>query len=327
MLVPRRADRSAEWVAALCGAGFEPVLVPLIDFELPADPAPALSLPVLLDAAGRRAESGAERPWLVVTSVTTIQALAQLGVWTEIRDVVRRGSVVVVAVGEGTRRALEAAGVAAELMPERAMNARGILRLAAHQAPRAAFLPHGNLAAPTLEGGLRDLGWEVTALDVYLTVDAPARPGRRITTPPPGTPGGDGAPAGGSPREPVSPGPELGLDEARRLEWTAMIATSPSTARRILAEFPAARADAGVPILSIGPSTTAQLRAAGREPAGECETPEPAAAVALLTALTRSADEQNARAEPGFTDTDTADQDPRRHLSSTRRPPETEETP
>ena len=67
VLVARSPDRAGELVTALRRVGAEPLLLPLIDFEQASD---QHSLDVAFDALGAGAYT-----WLVVSSVTTVQAL------------------------------------------------------------------------------------------------------------------------------------------------------------------------------------------------------------------------------------------------------------
>ena len=118
VLVARSPDRAAELVTALRGAGAEPLLLPLIDFELASD---QHSLDVAFDALGAGAYT-----WLVVSSVTTVQALeakaaergTTLSGWLP-------GSLLVATIGPATRRFLESRGVAVDLAPDRAAVRRG----------------------------------------------------------------------------------------------------------------------------------------------------------------------------------------------------------
>ena len=108
----RRAARTVRRTSSRpCAApGAEPLLLPLIDFELASD---QHSLDVAFDALGAGAYT-----WLVVSSVTTVQALeakaaergTTLSGWLP-------GSLLVATIGPATRRFLESRGVGVDLAP------------------------------------------------------------------------------------------------------------------------------------------------------------------------------------------------------------------
>ena len=172
VLVARSPDRAAELVTALRGVGAEPLLLPLIDFELASD---QHSLDVAFDALGAGAYA-----WLVVSSVTTVQALeakaaergTTLSRWLP-------GSLLVATIGPATRRFLESRGVAVDLAPTGQQSGAGLIDIwPEHQG--SVLLPQADIADPRLRRGLEARGAFVQAVTAYRTVDYPADPGRSL---------------------------------------------------------------------------------------------------------------------------------------------------
>ena len=182
VLVARSPDRAAELVTALRDAGAEPLLLPLIDFELASD---QHSLDVAFDALGAGAYA-----WLVVSSVTTVQALeakaaergTTLSGWLP-------GSLLVATIGPATRRFLECRGVAVDLAPTGQQSGAGLIDIwPEHQG--SVLLPQADIADPRLRRGLEARGASVQAVTAYRTVDYPADPGRSLAACHPAAPPG-----------------------------------------------------------------------------------------------------------------------------------------
>ncbi|WP_299166075.1 uroporphyrinogen-III synthase [uncultured Arthrobacter sp.] len=166
----RSPDRGAAMAAELAVRGAETLLVPMIDWELPADTG---ELDRLLDAAP-------SYDWLVITSVTTVRVLAR---WAHERRVplpALIGSARVAAVGAATGAALEELGVAVHLTPGDDQSAEGLLACLPSE-PGRALLPQSDLAADALRAGLSARGWTADTVVAYRTVDYPAAAGRRIS--------------------------------------------------------------------------------------------------------------------------------------------------
>ncbi|WP_251152073.1 uroporphyrinogen-III synthase [Cellulosimicrobium sp. Marseille-Q4280] len=163
VLVPRDPERAAALASALRAAGARVLVSPAIERARVEDTAP------VDDAVARLADGG--YGWVVVTSVNAIDELAaaaeRLG--TPLGDVARTARWA--AVGPATRRALEAVGVTVELEPAE-NSARGLVAAFEHRHPAAStvLLPQGDLAAPTMADGLRDLGHDPHVVTVYRTV-------------------------------------------------------------------------------------------------------------------------------------------------------------
>ncbi|SED82456.1 uroporphyrinogen-III synthase [Arthrobacter alpinus] len=176
--VTRSADRAGALVEALAAAGAEPVLVPLIDFEV--------GDPEALGAALRRLAAG-EYSWLVVSSITTVRAMKQ---WCEAAGTTLAelipATTFVATIGPTSVAVLAAEGINASLAPVDMQSAAGLVELWPVMAPAdggstRVLLPQSNLAEPTLVNGLTDKGWEPEIVTAYRTVDYPADPVRRLT--------------------------------------------------------------------------------------------------------------------------------------------------
>jgi porphobilinogen synthase len=190
VVLPRTPDRAAAMAAELGQQGANVALMPLIDFQFPADTAE-------LDRALKALRSG-RFAWVIFTSVTTVRAMvrrcAALGV--PVTSAVPSATCIA-AVGAGTRQALEDIGLDVDLMPEGDQSARGLAESWPHPSgtdPEGRglriLLPQADLADPALAAALTGLGWEVRPVTAYCTVDFPAT-GVRFT------PALEGSPAGG----------------------------------------------------------------------------------------------------------------------------------
>ncbi|MGX9900351.1 uroporphyrinogen-III synthase [Arthrobacter sp. SA17] len=171
ILITRSADRAEPLATALRDLGAEPLVLPLIDFELAGD---QHSLDVAFDALG----AGAYQ-WLVITSTTTLLALeikaAERG--TDLRHWVP-ASVRVAAVGTLSRDALLAKGIHVDLLPEEdRQSAMGLLEIWPPNQGMV-FLPQADIADPALAREIQSRGTRVQTVTAYRTVDYPADPGR-----------------------------------------------------------------------------------------------------------------------------------------------------
>ena len=152
----------------------------------------------------------------------------------------------VAAIGPGTARALREHGVRADVVPERAV-AEGLVEALAGVAVARALVVRGREGRDVLPDALRAGGATVDLLELYETVAEP-------------------------------------LDAATARAAAAadyVTFTSASTVRHFLA---AAGALDGPRIASIGPATSAALRAAGHEPDLEADPHTPDGLVAALVA-------------------------------------------
>lgn len=243
ILVTRAAGRADGLAARLSALGAEPVLVPTIAHTPPDDPAP-------LAEALARLEAGVYE-WLLLTSVTAVEAVAQ-GLEGRAPRIGGRVSLNVGAVGTATAEACRALlGVEAAAVPERFVGEE-LAHAIGDPMGRRVLLPNADIARPELEQRLRAAGAVVDRVVAYRTVPAPG-------------------------------GPELAAElEAGRLD--AILFTSGSTARFFAEQVgPAGLAAAHrAAIICIGPSTAEACRELGLEPAAVAHEYTEAGLVAAL---------------------------------------------
>ncbi|MDP9981927.1 uroporphyrinogen-III synthase [Pseudarthrobacter oxydans] len=275
VLIARSPDRAGDLVAALRKVGADPLLLPLIDFELARD---QHSLDVAFDALGAGAYT-----WLVVSSVTTVQALeakaaergTTLSRWLP-------GSLLVATIGPATRRFLESRGVAVDLAPSGQQSGAGLIDIwPEHQG--SVLLPQADIADPRLRRGLEARGAFVQAVTAYRTVDYPADPRRSLAACQPATPLGHNAAAGpdGDHAAAVLT-PEQAKAEIGAGRLAAVVAASPSAARRIHEDLAPL---GGCRFVAIGRSTAAEAESLGLTVAAVAEAPT---ASGLVAAVVRS---------------------------------------
>jgi uroporphyrinogen-III synthase len=268
--VTRSADRAGALVAALAAAGAEPVLVPLIDFEV-ADQH------VLGDALSRLAAGHYE--WLVVSSITTVRALKQwcAAAGTTLAGIIPEGTSVAT-IGPTSTAILAAEGVSVDLAPEDVQSAAGLVELWPEGAGRV-LLPQSDLAQPTLVDGLAVKGWTPEIAVAYRTVDHPAAAGLRLTATLAGTataPGTDDVDA-----QLLSPADAAGEVRAGRIG--AVVIASGSAAQRVAATF--APLPASCLLIAIGQPTKTVAERLGLAVAATAIHPTPAGIVAALAAV------------------------------------------
>ncbi|MDI3212493.1 uroporphyrinogen-III synthase [Arthrobacter sp. AL12] len=275
VLVARSPDRAGDLVAALRKVGADPLLLPLIDFELARD---QHSLDVAFDALGAGAYA-----WLVISSVTTVQALeakaaergTTLSRWLP-------GSLLVATIGPATRLFLESRGVVVDLAPTGQQSGAGLLDIwPEHQG--SVLLPQADIADPRLRRGLQARGAFVQAVTAYRTVDYPADPRRSLAACQPATPNGYNA-AAGADRDKAAAvlTPEQAKAEIGAGRLAAVVAASPSAARRIHEDLAPL---GGCRFVAIGRSTAAEAESLGLAVAAVAEAPT---ASGLVAAVVRS---------------------------------------
>ena len=248
VVVTRAEHQTATLAEALATAGATVETLPLLAILPPPDPA-------ALAAAAAAVPTYA---WVVFTSANAVEALLPLlgDPWPE--------SVQVAAIGPATARALGRHGVAPALVAARSQ-AEGVLAELVPRLPAGArvLLPQAADARPVLAAGLAAAGMAVDAVTAYakgLPAEAPARAAALFGSGP--------------------------------LGWVTF--TSPSVVRAFAgllggtspSTWPSRRAS--LQAASIGPVTTAALRACGVEPAAEAAQPTDAGlAAAIVDAVAR----------------------------------------
>ena len=269
ILITRSPDRAEALAAELRLAGAEPLLLPLTDVERARDQG---ALDDAFDALG-----AGHFGWLVVSSATTVLALADkaaeravaLSAWIP-------QSTRVAAVGPATRSALRAAGITVHFVPGQEHSAAG---LAAEWpgGPGDVLLPQADIAAPALAQGLEAKGARVRTVVAYHTVDYPAARDRRLASAVSAGAGtaGAGTANGGLPV--LTPDAAKGAVAAG--EVAAVVAASPSAARRISAELAPLGA---CRVVAIGKSTAAEAEARGLAVAATARESTPEGLVAAI---------------------------------------------
>lgn len=158
--VTRAAAQSRELADLLREAGFEPVVVPVIAIEDPADGGAALR------AAADRLH---EYDWIVLTSVNGARRLLDAATppWPPN----------VAAIGPGTAGVLTGAGIKVALLPKRFV-AESLLE-AFPAGPGRVLLARAAVARDVLPDGLRRTGWIVDVVDAYRTTAPPVSADQR----------------------------------------------------------------------------------------------------------------------------------------------------
>ena len=160
VLIPRGGAWGEDLAARLRDAGAEPVVAPLIAFEPPEDDD-------ALGTAVARLREGAF-DWLVLTSATTVAALAR-------HDAVVPSGTRVAVVGEHTALAAREAGLPVDAVPSEA-SAQGLVAEWPGDPDARVLLPQSQLADATLLEGLSALGASVATVTAYRTVPVQPEP-------------------------------------------------------------------------------------------------------------------------------------------------------
>jgi len=237
LIVTRPRSRWAASALALVDRGLAPRSVPAL--EIRDEP----------DGALRAAAADLARfDWVALTSPDGVRALAAAATAAG-RSLDRSGPRPRWAVvGDATWRALARAGVGDALRPTRA-TAAALAEVLPIRAGDRVLLPLGDLAAPDLADRLTARGAHVTAAIAYRTVEAP---------------------------ESSLPALAAALDEGPR----AWLASSPSAVRGLLAlaeALGAGEAVRALPVVAIGPTTSAEVVRLGLPLAAEAPSPDPGA--------------------------------------------------
>ena len=165
----------------------------------------------------------------------------------EVRDARALAGPTIAALGPGTARALRAGGIEADVVPDRAV-AEGLVAALAGRSFRRALIARAEEGRDVLPEALREQGTEVEVLALYRTVAEPLDDRTR--------------------------------EAAARSDYATF--TSASSVRHFLAALGGPLA--GPRTVSIGPATSAELRAHGIEPDVEAATHTPDGLVEALLA-------------------------------------------
>jgi len=245
VLVTRSEDRAADLVGALLSAGAEPCVLPMIRM-LPAEDTNRL------DAALARVAASDGYDFVVWTSASAVRFASERARALQID--LSRTRAIGVCVGPTTAETARAAGLPAQVVPDRS-DAQGVLELLRRLSPRGRrfLLPRSSLAREELPEGLRREGAEVDAVIAYRTVPAEV----------------DAA----------------ALRAALRAdEFAALTFTSPSAARHFTAllDPPSLEASRRCAVAAIGSVTAAALAQAGLPADAVAGEPSARALVAAL---------------------------------------------
>ena len=244
VLVTRTRRQASTLAEALTAEGAEPLLLPAIEIERRADPAAVLAA---IDALSAR-----EYAWVAFTSPNAVDAWLDL-VREAGEDARLFAGTGIAAVGAATARALEARGLAADLVPSRG-SGEGLADALLERGVDGArvLVPRAERADPALIDRLRAAGATVDEVTLYLAA------------------------------LPAAPPPEV-LTAVRAGEIDAVTFTSRSTVRNLAtlldADLAALR---GAVVACIGPQTAEAATEAGLPPQVVAEEPSVDALVAAL---------------------------------------------
>lgn len=268
VLITRTADRARPLASRLRKLGAEPLVLPLIDFERAEDQA---SLDAGLDQL-----SAGNFDWLLISSTTTVRVLLEKAVGrnTTVARLVPSGTRVAT-IGPSSRQVLEAVGLTVALAPSELQSAEGLLGQWG-QGPARVLLPQADIAAPNLREGLAAKGADVTTVIAYRTVDYPARDELRLTAELPS------AVAYSDAVQPLTVSPEEAKTAVHAGTVDAVVAASPSAARRIAQLFPTLRT---CRFIAIGRPTAAEAGRLGITVAAIAKEPTPDGIVAALESV------------------------------------------
>ncbi len=162
ILVTRAVHQASKLSDGLRPLGAEPVEVPVLEIQPPADRAP-------LDRALRELES---YNWLILTSANTLRVVA----WSSFLDKI--ANLKVAAVGEATAEAARNAGLQVALVPETYVAEALVDCLANQAAGKRILLVRAEVARDVIPDALRAAGAVVDVVDAYrngLPAAAPER--------------------------------------------------------------------------------------------------------------------------------------------------------
>jgi len=160
VVVTRAKEQSESLVQALQAQGAIPVLLPMVAFGPPDDPA-------LVDQAIREI---AQYDWLFLTSQNALRALQER---SELLGIALAGAlrqIHIAAVGPATAQAAEQAGLKVEYVAEKHQGAAMAEELAQNVKGKRVLLPRSDRANPELVLRLKMLGAGVEEIVVYKTV-------------------------------------------------------------------------------------------------------------------------------------------------------------
>jgi uroporphyrinogen-III synthase len=160
VIVTRAAEQSEALVQALRGAGAIPVLLPMVTFALPEDPAP-------LDESIRRLP---QFDWLFLTSQNALRALENRCAFLGLSLQELAKGVQIAAVGPATAEAIEHSGMEVAYVAKKHQGVALAHELSAIVKDRKIFLPRSDRANPDLVQALEQFAAYVTEAVAYKTI-------------------------------------------------------------------------------------------------------------------------------------------------------------
>src|SRR5260221_167542 len=160
VVVTRAVEQSQPLMEALRNAGAEPVLLPLLAFAPPDDPAQ-------LDAC---LKNGAQFDWVFFTSQNALRVVQQRCAILELSLPTVFDGVKIAAVGSATAEAVTDAGLPVSLISRIHNGVALAEELASEVQGKRIFLPRSDRANPELIAVLKRLGAQVTPVGAYKTV-------------------------------------------------------------------------------------------------------------------------------------------------------------
>jgi uroporphyrinogen-III synthase len=160
VVVTRAAEQSGTLVEALREKGAVPVLVPMVAFGPPDDPA-------LLDGAMHELR---RYDWIFLTSQNALRALQERSQFLKFSLAQAAAGVRIAAVGPATAEAAENAGLKVAYVATKHQGFSLAEELALELKNKRVFLPRSDHANPELVGRLEELGAQVKEIVAYKTI-------------------------------------------------------------------------------------------------------------------------------------------------------------
>jgi uroporphyrinogen-III synthase/uroporphyrinogen III methyltransferase/synthase len=245
ILVTRAAHQAGKLSEGLRALGAEPVEVPVLEIQPPADLAP-------LDHALRSLDA---YDWLILTSANTVRSLQERSEALGLAFTASSRSKVA-AVGEATAAAVRKTGLPVDLVPEKYMAEVLVGCLAGEVAGKRVLFARAEIARDVIPDALRAAGATVDVVDAYRNVMPKAAP------------------------ELLRAAFEKGIDAAT-FTSSSSVTHLAEAAREARIAFPFA----GVRAISIGPITSQTLRELGWESAAEASVSDIQGLIAAASEL------------------------------------------
>ena len=167
IVVTRAPDQAAELSERLRALGADPIELPVISLESPADPAPL----------ERAIENLANYDWLIFTSVNGVRFFVHR--LDESRNDLRSLKARICAIGPATRKAIEDLHLKVDLMPEEYV-AESLVKAFGPEnvGGKRVLLPRAAVARDVIPAELAKLGAQVDVVEAYRNVVPPNAPAR-----------------------------------------------------------------------------------------------------------------------------------------------------